>query len=147
MRQAATLQTSECILNNLTKSTVLSEQTQTANQLNQTVDTGIQSRELKLIQQTGTTDLLESKEETYQTIVFLPGLDFHSAFPNSTELTKSATGERVTTDTGHSHWLTDTSDETIAFLDDLLAPIALPAQSSCQGELNTPTIGKSSAEF
>jgi hypothetical protein len=112
--------------------------------LNQTQDFGIQSSERKLTQQTGQAELLrENKEETYQTIVFLPGPDSQDTFPSLEELTKSAPNEPVITDTGQasSQWLTD------LFLDELLAPAEAPAQSALQGELNTPTIGKSCCCF
>lgn len=119
---------------------------QTSNQLNHTKDIGIQSNERKSTQQTGI-DLLESKEEFYQTIVFLPGPDSTETFPSLVEVTRSAPNERVITDTGQDYiqWLVEPSDESISFLDDLLAPTELPAPS-VQGELNTPTIGKSKVD-
>lgn len=104
---------------------------------------GIQTSERKLTQQTGRA-LLENKEETYQTIVFLPGLDLTDTHTNSAESIRSARGEPAITDTGQTdQWPVEQLDDSISFLDDLLAPIDLPAQSAHLGELNTPTIGES----
>lgn len=119
--------------------TDISEQTNI--QLNHSKDIGIQSNERKSTQQTGT-ELL-NKEEIYQTIVFLPGPDSTDIFQSLVEVTRSAPNEPVTTDTGQEYiqWQVETLGDDISFLDDLLAPIELTAQS-VQGELNTPTIEK-----
>lgn len=119
------------------------ESEQTENQLNHSKAIGIQSSERKLTQQTGRA-LLENKEETYQTIVFLPGLDLTDTLPNSAESIRLARGEPAITDTGQiDQWPVEQLDDSISFLDDLLAPIDLQAQSAHLGELNTPTIGES----
>ncbi|CRK93084.1 CLUMA_CG006530, isoform A [Clunio marinus] len=138
--QAATLQKQLCNLNgNLTVPTDTSEQAR--NQLNLLKDIGIQSRERKLTQQTGQTELLENKTIIYQTLVFLPGPDLTESSRTSSELTKSIQNEPVITDTGQ-FWQVENLDDSITFLcEELLTPIALPAQSAHQGEeLNTPTI-------
>lgn len=110
--------------------------------MNHTKAFAIQTSERKSTQPTGRADLLENQEENYQ-IVFLPGLDLTDAFTNLVEVTRSAPSERVITDTGQEGilWQVEPSDDSISFLDDLLAPIALP--TAHQGELNTPTIGES----
>lgn len=111
--------------------------------MNHTEHIGIQSSERKSSLPTGLrhTEPLENKEEIYQTIVFLPGLDSVDTLAHLVELTHSAPNEPVITDTGQENlWR---ADDDISFLDDLLAPIALPVQSAHLGELNTPTIGES----
>lgn len=85
---------------------------------------------------------MNKKEINPRTLVFLPGPDSQLTFPNSEEVTQSALNEPVIIDTGQEYnWLVDTSYDTVAFFDDLLAP-QVPAPSAHLGELNTPTIGK-----
>ena len=137
-RQAALLQTSKCIQNVFIATN--QKPINSLEQANLTQDNicKIQSSERKSIEQTGT-ELLS--QENYQTIVFLSGPESQPSLPNLVELTRSAPEERVITDTGQPClWLVEPSDESISFLDDLL--VELPA-SAHQGELNTPTIGRS----
>lgn len=139
MRQAAPTQTPRCLPNAIIATNKpIHTLEQAKNQLNLTQDIGIQSSERKSTQLTGTSEL--PSQDNYQTIVFLPGPHSPDEFPNSVEPTSSAPNELVITDTGQT-WLV--SDESISFLDDLLAaPIELLPQSAYLGELNTPTIGK-----
>lgn len=110
--------------------------------MNLTKDIGLQLSERKSTQQTGQrADLLE-KETIYQIAVFLPGTVSTPAFPNYVESTRPATNEPVITDTGQETNDWHLLDDSISFLDDLLAPIVQPVQSAHQGELNTPTIGE-----
>lgn len=113
----------------------------TTNQLNHTQDIVILSSEKNLIQQTGIAELLlENKEEIYQELVFLPGPLPQDTSQNTVEFTSSTFTEQITTDTGQFiHWLV----EPITFGDEFLEPTLPSTQSAHQGELNTPTIGKS----
>lgn len=118
---------------------------QAKNQLNLTEDTGIQSSERKLNQQTGQIiELLEeNKEEFYHRIVFLPGPDSTDQRIALVDSTPLIINELATTDTvqGEIPWLpVESLDESILFLDDLLTSVELPAQSIHPGELNTPII-------
>lgn len=140
-KRQASQQASKC-LQTYIKHTESSEQAKQTNQ-NQSKDIGIQINERKLTQQTGRAELLENKKEIYHTLVFLPGPHIQLTFPNLLEeVTQSAQNEPAITDTGQSsYWLAGTSDDSISFLDELLAP-DVPAQSAHLGELNTPMIGK-----
>jgi hypothetical protein len=138
-RQAALHNNSKCHFLTLSNQTEASEQA--IKQKNLTAElTGIQSSERKSTQQTGIAELLQNKEETYQTIVFLPGPHSTDALTVADQSLKSAPNEPVTTDTGQTNQSWAALSWT--FLDELLAPTAV-AVSACQGEeLNTPTTGK-----
>lgn len=131
-KRQASQQTSTCLQTYIASlHTESSEQANQANQENLIKETGIQLNERKSTQQTGIAELLANEKKSH-TLVFLPGLDFQLTFPSSAEVTQSAQNEPV---------ITDTRQEYIHWLDELLAPVS-PAQSAQLGELNTPTIGK-----
>lgn len=138
-RQAATQQTSLCILNaDLYHPTDSSEQTK--NQL-------IQTNTQELSQQIGRQTPWNIAEETDQTIVFLPGLDSSAAFLNLPDLTELLPSEPVITDTGQESTqlqVEHLDDSTFLLYEELLTPITITHQFVHPGEdLNTPTVGKS----